>query len=144
MVSIYLKTEDFFMNKYKEIAQTTRLLSMYRMLLCGESLCKKELAARYAVSEKSIQRDIECLRDFIAETEAGKIRLIYTRRENLYILDSSGSQNADECDTACAIAAILRDVPELSPESRAAMQGWILDQLSPAERYRVWKRILEQ
>ena len=77
------------MNKYKEIAQTTRLLSMYRMLLCGESLCKKELAARYAVSEKSIQRDIECLRDFIAETEAGKIRLIYTRRENRYILDSS-------------------------------------------------------
>ena len=129
------------MNKSKEIAQTTRLLAMYRMLLGGESLCKKELAARYAISEKSIQRDIECLRNFIAETEADGVRLIYTRRKNRYILDRPGFPNGDECDTACAIVAVLRDTPELSPDSRTAMQGWILGQLSPAERYRAWKRM---
>lgn len=53
----------------KEIpeAKSARLLSIYSRLVNGETVGKKELAEKYHVSERSIQRDIESLRCFFAE-----------------------------------------------------------------------------
>lgn len=53
----------------KEIpeAKSARLLSIYSRLVNGETIGKKELAGKYHVSERSIQRDIESLRCFFAE-----------------------------------------------------------------------------
>lgn len=122
--------------------QNHRMLALYRMLLCGEALCKKELAARYGIREKSIQRDIENLRKFIAETEPEDVRLVYRRRENRYILEKNGAAMEDACEIVCGIAAILRDAPGISAESRTSMLDWLFDRLPPAERYRVWKQAM--
>lgn len=53
-----------------ETDKNSRLLYLYEALICGEGLQKKEAAARFGVNERSIQRDIDCLRNFFA----GKIR----------------------------------------------------------------------
>ena len=49
-----------------ETDKNSRLLYLYEALICGESLQKKEAAARFGVNERSIQRDIDCLRNFFA------------------------------------------------------------------------------
>ena len=43
-----------------------RLLAMQQQLLSGNTLNKKEAAARFEVGEKSIQRDLETLRAYYA------------------------------------------------------------------------------
>ena len=49
-----------------ETDKNSRLLYLYEMLIRGEGLQKKEAAARFKVNERSIQRDIDCLRNFFA------------------------------------------------------------------------------
>ena len=46
------------------MGKNPRILQIYTMLLQGESVSKESLAREYEVSEKSIQRDIEDLREF--------------------------------------------------------------------------------
>ena len=52
-----------------ETDKNTRILELHTMLTRGEALRKKELAQRFGVTEKSIQRDIEDLRDFLRALE---------------------------------------------------------------------------
>lgn len=47
-------------------AKSSRLLVIYSRLVNGETISKAELSAQYHVSERSIQRDMESLRCFIA------------------------------------------------------------------------------
>ena len=47
-----------------ETSKNTRILEMHTLLTRGECLRKRELAQKFGVTEKSIQRDIENLRDF--------------------------------------------------------------------------------
>ena len=67
-----------------ETDKNTRILEMYTMLTRGEGLNKRSLARQFGVAEKSIQRDIEDLRDFF--TRSGDQRaliydcLLYTSR----------------------------------------------------------------
>ena len=69
-------------------SKSGRLLEIYSRLVRGEVLNKRELAAQYQVSPRSIQRDMESLRCFLSEqmlmqdvlldTSAGGYRLIDT------------------------------------------------------------------
>lgn len=53
-----------------ETDKNSRLLYLYEMLVHGEGLQKKEAAARFGVNERSIQRDIDCLRNFFCQSGA--------------------------------------------------------------------------
>lgn len=48
-------------------AKSARLLSIYARLLSGQTLGKTELAMEYSVTTRSIQRDMESLRYFLAD-----------------------------------------------------------------------------
>lgn len=65
-----------------------RLLSMYEMLNKGQLIKKAELAARYGVTEKTIQRDIEDLKEYLAAThfDEGEVSITYDRRRSGYYL----------------------------------------------------------
>lgn len=68
-----------------ETDKNMRILEMYTRLIQGEALSKKQLALRFGVTEKSIQRDIEHLRDYLALS--GDTRsLVYDNRERAYVL----------------------------------------------------------
>ena len=63
--------------------KTDRILHIYSKLAHGEIVRKEDLAQEFRVTERSIQRDIENLRCFLAEQSRGQ-ELIYSKRERGY------------------------------------------------------------
>ena len=65
-----------------------RILNIYERLNKGELLNKTELANDFAVGEKTIQRDIDDLRSYIAEQHPyeSEIAIKYDRKKNGYYL----------------------------------------------------------
>ena len=49
------------------LGKTGRILAIYTKLLCGQVVKKTEEAACFGVDAKSIQRDLEDIRIFLAE-----------------------------------------------------------------------------
>lgn len=48
-----------------ETDKNSRLLYLYDALLHGSGIRKKDAAEHFGVNERSIQRDIDCLRNFL-------------------------------------------------------------------------------
>lgn len=65
-----------------------RLLNIYAILNKGELIKKADLAQRYGVTEKTIQRDIEDLREYLTFTcfDEGEVSITYDRRRSGYYL----------------------------------------------------------
>jgi predicted DNA-binding transcriptional regulator YafY len=66
-----------------------RILSLYERLRQGETISKKREAERFRVNEKTIQRDIDELRTYIADTFHTFMTLKYDRKKNGYVLKRS-------------------------------------------------------
>lgn len=67
--------------------KSERLLQIYSRLADGEVLRKKELAQRFHVTERSIQRDMESLRVFCAG-QGLRREIVYDRRAGGYRLEN--------------------------------------------------------
>lgn len=74
-----------------ETGKNERVLDIYTRLLNGETVNKFEAASRYGVNEKSIQRDIDDIRDFFSqkllEDGQGKA-VVYNRKTGGYYLET--------------------------------------------------------
>lgn len=70
--------------------KSERLLRIYSRLADGEVLRKKELAQRFHVTERSIQRDMESLRVFCAG-QGLRQEIVYDRTEKGYRLESASA-----------------------------------------------------
>ena len=66
--------------------KSERLLQIYSQLVSGDVLSKKELAQRFCVTERSIQRDMESLRCFFAE-QGLRQDILYDRKKKGYRLE---------------------------------------------------------
>jgi len=69
--------------------KTTRVLELYHEFLSGKFINKQEAAEQYHVNARSIQRDINNIRDFLSEqcAKEGVVRKIeYDKKENGYHL----------------------------------------------------------
>jgi len=66
-------------------AKSMRLLTIYGRLMDGKILKKKDLAAEFGITQRSVQRDLESLRVFFAEEMMGR-EIIYDSRERGYRL----------------------------------------------------------
>jgi predicted DNA-binding transcriptional regulator YafY len=68
-----------------------RLIYIFEKLSNGELIKKRELARDLAVSEKSIQRDIQALRMYLAETRfhEEEININYDKTRKGYYLKNS-------------------------------------------------------
>jgi len=62
--------------------KSMRLLTMYGRLLDGKIIRKKDLAAEFGITQRSVQRDMETLRIFFAEEMMGR-EILY--QEETYI-----------------------------------------------------------
>lgn len=90
--------------------KTNRILFLYTKLLQGQLLIKSELAQLTGVNEKSIQRDLEDIRDFLDKRrieEGYGSQLIYDYREKGYCLEQS-SQLRLSNDEVLAISILIR------------------------------------
>lgn len=104
--------------------KTFRILSMYDKLSSGKVLFKSEEANSFQVNEKSIQRDIEDIREYL-DTQFAQTgienRLIYDHRQNGYRLEHSERIMLSN-EEVLAVAKILLD-------SRALTKGEMMDML---------------
>lgn len=96
------------MEKYEYDRKQERLLTLYTKLLGGEIICKKYEAEYFNVSSRSIQRDIDDLRMFLANrsVKTGTLQLlIYDKKSNGYrLLDNQTCKmTSGELLTLCKI-----------------------------------------
>ncbi len=91
--------------------KSNRILSVYTQLLQGRTVVKKDLAEKFGVNEKSIQRDLEAIRDFLdrqAVEQGYGSQLIYDIREKGYRLEQSERMGLSD-DEILAVSKILLD-----------------------------------
>lgn len=112
-----------------------RILDLYNRFTNGEILVKAEEAARYDVNERSIQRDIDDIRAYLANDYGSGRDVIYDRNQKGYVL----IRNAGNTLTNSEILAVCK----ILLESRSMMKDEmypIIDKLLqccvPCENYR--------
>lgn len=91
--------------------KSRRVLDIYTKLLEGKIVNKREMAQKYDVNERTIQRDFDDVRDFldIKGAETGSINeVIYDRVKNGYRLEHSDYMNLQN-NEILAISKILLD-----------------------------------
>lgn len=144
---------------YKE-NKSFRLLSMYERLNKGELISKTRLAREFNVTEKSVQRDIDDLRAYLADVHFSEIyaaieydktekgyRLVRNEREMLTnteilamckILLESRALRRDELDRI-----ISKLLGKLSPDDKCRVEEIIRDELYNYVPPRHGKKLLE-
>lgn len=81
-----------------------RLLAMQQQLLSGNTLNKKEAAARFEVGEKTIQRDLETLRAYYAGQGND---LLYDREANCYRLEQPAETRLTKSEVLAVCKILL-------------------------------------
>ena len=90
-----------------------RLLDLYKRLQQGEVLSKRELADQYRVSEKTVQRDIEGLREYLAG-EQSYLEVVYDKEAGGYRIsrESAEGLQPEEVFAVCKILLESRPFPK--------------------------------
>ena len=119
-----------------------RLLQLYERLSRGEVVRKAELAQKFAVTDKTIQRDIEELRAYLAETrtDAGEASIVYERNRGGYLLTHAASEWLTNEDVL-AVCKILLESRAFCKEELDALLKKLLRQTAPQDRAQVRKLI---
>ena len=119
-----------------------RLLNLYERLSRGEIVRKVELAQTFAVTDKTIQRDIEELRAYLADTrvDEGESSIIYDRHRGGYLLTHAASEWLTNADVL-AICKILLESRAFCKEELYALVKKLLRQTAPRDRKQVGKMI---
>ena len=103
--------------------KSDRLLQIYSLLTSGEIVNKKELAQRFNVTERSIQRDIESLRCFLVEQGLQQDIVYVQKQKGFHLINSThnGLTNSE-------IFAVCKILLESRSMTRAEMEP-LLDRL---------------
>ena len=97
-----------------ETEKSMRLLYLYQQLISGDGIRKKEAAERFGVDERSIQRDIESLREFFEmQSPFSKIKYNSKKRQHELISVADTLWSDDEVLAVCKILlesrSLMRD-----------------------------------
>lgn len=119
-----------------------RLMQLYERLSRGEIVRKAELAQKFAVTDKTIQRDIEEMRAYLAETraDAGEATIVYDRARGGYALTRAESEWLTQEDVL-AVCKILLESRAFCKEELDALLKKLLRQTAPQDRAQVGKMI---
>ena len=115
--------------------KSRRVLDIYSSLMEGKIVHKKELAQRYNVNERTIQRDFDDIRDFLDQkgAESGIINdLIYDRTKKGYRLEYSGGMKLENSEIL-AISKILLDSRAFTKKEMLSMLHRLIDCCVPKE-----------
>lgn len=122
-----------------------RLLSMYEMLNKGELLKKAKLAVQYGVTEKTIQRDIDDLREYLTCThfDEGEITIVYDRsRSGYYLVRMEREWLTNE--EVLAVCKILLESRAFCREELDTLVRKLLAQVTPNDRKMVEEMIRKE
>ncbi|WP_051506942.1 helix-turn-helix transcriptional regulator [Saccharibacillus sacchari] len=112
-----------------------RLLNIYELLHKGEMVEKKSLAERYGVTQKTIQRDIDELREYLADTRFSKKEqfIVYDRTRFGYYL-SQVEREWITNEEVLAICKILLESRAFCKEELDSLVRKLLAQVTSKDR----------
>ena len=91
-------------------SKSARLLEIYANLVQGKTLQKADLSTRYHISERSIQRDMEALRAFIANQNLGQ-NVVYDYKQRGYRLIQTSSKGLSNSEILAVCKILLESRP---------------------------------
>ena len=112
-----------------------RILDIYTRLLEGHVITKSEMAVKYGVNEKSIQRDIEEIRNFLEDNRAERAipnSIVYDYKERGYRMEQSTKMHFTN-DEVLAISKILLDSRAFTKKEMMTILDKMLDCCVPLE-----------
>lgn len=112
-------------------AKSDRLLKIYARLQKGETLGKAELAQQFHVTQRSVQRDIESLRCFLADQRIQE-EVIYDRRAQGYQLRKQNTSMLTNSE-ALAVCKILLESRSLRRDEMLPILDKLVANCIPAE-----------
>lgn len=115
-------------DSYSE-AKSMRLLTMYNRLLDGKLLRKSELAQEFGITNRSVQRDLEMLRLFLAEEMLGR-EMIYDSRERGYRLESAVQKGLTNSEVL-AVCKILLESRSMRRDEMMPILDKLLERCLP-------------
>ncbi len=126
------------MSSFDKEAKTIRALDIYTRLLNGETVNKALLAKQYCVNERSIQRDIEMIKDYLAEYDTAFIRniVIYDRSEKGYRLEQHNKMKFTNPEIL-AICKILLDSRALTRDEMKHILDKLVECCVPQENQKL-------
>lgn len=116
-------------------AKSARLLEIYANLSRGDVLSKAELSAQYHISERSIQRDMESLRSFIANHNLGQ-EVVYDYARKGYRLIQSNPRGLTN-DEILAVCKILLESRSLRRDEMLPILDKLVECAVPAQNQKL-------
>ena len=127
-----------------ETGKNDRVLDIYTRLLNGETINKQEAAAKYGVNDKSIQRDIDDIRDYFSqkliEDGQGK-EVVYNRKAKGYCLETQGQIKLTNSEIL-AICKILLDSRAFTKEDMNRLLDKLLSCCVPRKNLLTVKELI--
>lgn len=120
------------------MSKSNRVLEMYQALQNGQVINKKEIAELYGVNEKSIQRDIDSIRDFLSEqtTQHGMLQTIeFDRAANGYRLVTEEITHISEGEML-AICKILLESRAFDFKELKSLVNKVMTHCVPPKKYK--------
>lgn len=111
-----------------------RLFSIYARLASGETLKKSDLAQQFQISSRSVQRDIDALRNLFAEDLAGR-DIVYDARAGGYRL-TGGDARCLSNSEILAVCKILLESRSMLRDEMMPILDKLVDCCVPAESRR--------
>ena len=111
-------------------SKSARLLEIYANLVQGKTLQKADLSTRYHISERSIQRDMEALRAFIANQNLGQ-NVVYDYKQRGYRLIQTSSKGLSNSEIL-AVCKILLESRSLCKDEMLPILDKLVDCAVPA------------
>ena len=118
-----------------------RILDIYLRLLNNKNINRKSLALEYGVSERSIQRDISDLRNFLLSTN-NSAEIIYNAKNNSYVLINEENQKLTNSEIL-AVCKILLDSRAFLKSEMAGIIDKLIKQCVPKESYLKVSKLIE-
>lgn len=117
-----------------------RILTMYAMLMNGETLKKSDTAQRFDVDERTIQRDIDDIRAYFSDNDYGK-QVVYDRRADGYRISESGGGLLTNGEVL-AVCKILLESRALVKDEMFPIMDKLIDCCVPANAKKdVWELV---
>lgn len=121
-------------------SKSNRMLEIYSRLICGECLNKHELSEMYHVSPRSIQRDMESLRCFLADQRLMEDIVLDSKSGGYRLIDTvpKGLSNSE----ILAVCKILLDSRSLCKDEMLPILDKLVECCAPAPNRRAVSNLL--
>ena len=132
-------------NEFEKNGKMERILSMYTTLLDGGSLYKMQEAAKYGVSARSIQRDIDEIRNFLSMNveNSGVVNTVeYDRTKDSYQLVQASQMKFTNSEIL-AICKILLDSRAFTKKEMDSMLQRLVDCCVKPENYKLVRELIQ-